>query len=227
ELNRFTTNRWQVVVASRTELARCARWRQAFARERKDARHFELVEETIAGFDYRYFVIADTSGTVHAVQPFFIVDQDLLEPTNEPVRGLAAQLRRAWPRFMRMRILMLGSPAGEGHLDRQDSQHARLLATAAVNEAHRLGIGLVALKEFPARYRACLRSFTQAGYARLPSFPMTRLNIDYEDFETYMVKALSRRTRRDFRLKFKRAEAGPPITHSIVSDVTPVIDEIF
>src|SRR5262245_39352293 len=200
-LGHATASRWQVVVASRAELARCARWRQAFARERKDARHFELVEETIAGFDYRYFVIVDTAGTVHAVQPFFIVDQDLLEAADETVRGLAAQVRRLWPRFMRMRILMLGSPAGEGHLDRHDSQHARLLATAAVDEARRLGIGLVSLKEFPARYRACLRCFMEAGYARLPSFPMTRLNIDYENFEDYMVKALSRRTRRDFRLK--------------------------
>jgi len=226
-LDHVAANRWHVTVASRAELARCTRWRQAFARERKDARHFELVEETIAGFDYRYFVIADASGKVHAVQPFFIVDQDLLEATNETVRRLAAQLRRAWPRVMCMRILMLGSPAGEGHLDRHDSQHARLLAAAAVDEARRLGIGLVALKEFPARYRACLRCFMQAGYARLPSFPMTRLNIDYEDFEAYMVKALSRRTRRDFRLKFKRAEAGPPISQTIVSDVTPVIDDIF
>src|SRR5262245_27255523 len=175
-LNHLTTNPLHVGVASRAELARCRRWRQAFERERKDSRHFELVEETIAGFDYRYFVIADASGAVHAVQPFFIVDQDLLEATSEMVRRFAAQVRRTRPRFMRMRILMLGSPAGEGHLDRHDSHHARLLAAAAVDEARRLGIGLVALKEFPARYRACLRCFMVAGYTRLPSFPMTRLN---------------------------------------------------
>ena len=129
--------------------------------------------------------------------------------------------------FMRMRILMVGSPAGEGHLDRQDRHHVRMLAENLVAQARRLGVTLVALKEFPARYRACLQCFQDNGYTRMPSFPMTRLNIDYDDFEAYMVKALSRRTRRDFRLKFKAADGGPPITQTIVGDITPFIDEVF
>jgi len=226
-LDRIAASRLHLAVASRAELAQCSRWTNAFFTQRKDRRHFELVEQTIDGFDYRYFVIVDASGAVHAVQPFFIVDQDLLEAKGDTIRRLADYVRRLWPRFMRMRILMVGSPAGEGHLDRQDSRHARLLAAALVDQARRLGVRLVTLKEFPARYRACLQCFMDHGYARMPSFPMTRLNIDYRDFEEYMVKALSRRSRRDFRLKFKAAEAGPAITQTIVSDITPVIDEVF
>jgi len=101
------------------------------------------------------------------------------------------------------------------------------LASTIVQHARDLKARLVVLKEFPAQYRPLLECFVERGYARLPSFPMTKLNIDYDSFEDYMVKALSRRTRRDLRLKFKAAGRGQAIEQSIVSDITPVIDEAY
>ena len=72
-----------VPIASRSSraaaLAHCRRWGSAFSDSRKHHRYYELVEDTIRqGFDYRYFVIRDALGEVRAVQPFFILDQDLL-----------------------------------------------------------------------------------------------------------------------------------------------------
>src|SRR5215510_904992 len=107
---------WRITVASRSEIAGSPYWTRAFANQRKDHRHFELVEDTIAGFDHRYFVIADEHGGIRAIQPFFLLDQDLLEATGETVRALANRVRRIWPRFMRVRTLMVGCAAGEGHL---------------------------------------------------------------------------------------------------------------
>jgi len=68
---------------SRAELVHCRHWQSAFAGQRKDHRFYELVEDTIRqGFDYRYFVIKDRDGEVQAVQPFFILNQDLLVVIN-------------------------------------------------------------------------------------------------------------------------------------------------
>jgi Acetyltransferase (GNAT) domain len=219
----------KVYVASRAELARCSHWARAFADQRKDRRHFELVEDTIRqGFDYRYFVVTDEHGDVCAVQPFFILDQDLLAGTGPRMQAVVEFFRRLWPRLLRMRTLMVGCAVGEGHLD-GDLDHAQvqLLASTIVRHARELDARLVVLKEFPARYRGALECFLRCGYARAPSFPMTRLNIDYDSFEHYMTAALSRRTRRDLRLKFKAAARGQPIEHSIVGDITPVIDEVY
>src|SRR5215813_14881928 len=109
--------RGSVEVASRDELSRCPHWACAFASKRKDYRYYEIVEETILqGFDYRYFAIKDEQGEVRAVQPFFIHDQDLLEGVGPRGRSVVAFIRRAWPRFLRMRALMVGCAAGEGHL---------------------------------------------------------------------------------------------------------------
>jgi len=218
---------WRITVASRSEISGLPCWMQAFADQRKDHRHFELVEDTIAGFDHRYFVITDERGDIRAIQPFFLLDQDLVEATGDTSRALANGIRRIWPRFMRLRTLMVGCVAGEGHLDRADAATVRLLASTLVAQARRLNAGLVVLKEFPTGYRGILQRFVTNGYARVPSFPMTRLDIAYAGFEDYMVKALSRRTRRDLRLKFKKAESGAPITLTIMRDITPVIDEAY
>src|SRR5437016_222712 len=181
----------EVAVYSRFELMQCPHWTHAFATERKDRRYYELVEDTIhKDFDYRYFAIKDATGTVRAVQPFFILDLDLLVGVSTKFGTLIDGVRRVFPRFMRMRALMVGCVAGEGHLDatRMVSCHApaQALASAVVEHAQYLRAPLIVLKEFPAKYRPALGCFLRQGFTRVPSLPMTRLNIDYSSFDDYM-----------------------------------------
>ncbi|WFU43360.1 hypothetical protein QA640_13450 [Bradyrhizobium sp. CB82] len=90
-------------VVARDDLERCSRWQVAFANERKDHRYYELVEDTLhPEFDYRYFVIKDAGDQVCAVQPFFLLDLDLLGKAAKAL-GLTVRLgycsqpaRRAW-----------------------------------------------------------------------------------------------------------------------------------
>jgi hypothetical protein len=220
-----------VDVMSRLGLVRCQRWAHAFHSERKDHRYYEVVEDTISGFDYRYFAIKDQTGVVRAIAPFFLLDQDLLAGMNGRLKTIIDRVRHVWPRFMHMRTLMIGCAAGEGHLDDSDelsrADQARLLAATLTRHAIDLGARLIVLKEFPAKYRDDLRCFVRAGYARVPSLPMTRLNIDYPSFEAYMISALSSRTRRDLRRKMRAATQGSAIELRIVRDVTPFIDEVY
>jgi predicted N-acyltransferase len=57
--------------------------------------------------------------------------------------------------------------------------------------------------------------------------PMTRLNIDYLDFDDYMNRALNSATRRKLRKKFRTAALAPPIEMTVIGDITPLIDDIF
>jgi hypothetical protein len=216
----------------RNELACCPHWSHAFEHERKDHRYYEIVEDTILqGFEYKYFTIKDANGTVCAVQPFFILDQDLLLGASPKICGLIRFIRSAWPRFMRLRMLMVGCAAGEGHLDNADVMsryhQSQLLASAIVAEAAKLKVSLVVLKEFPARYRDPLRCFIQCGFTRVPSLPMTKLNIDYASFADYMNNALNSATRTKLRKKFRAAAQAAPIEMSVVDDITPFVDEIY
>jgi hypothetical protein len=221
-----------VEIVSRQQAMRCRRWVDAFAAEAKDRRYYEIVEDTIhAEFDYRYFAIRDWTGEVCGVQPFFVLDLDLLVGTTPKIGRLTDFIRRLWPRFMHARALMVGCAAGEGHLDGKDDfarcSNAPLLAAAIVEQACDLEVGLIVLKEFPAKYRQALACFVDDGFTRIPSLPNVRLDIAYAGFEDYMVRALSGGARRKLRKKLKASEQGPPIEMSVVDDITPVVDEAY
>ena len=223
--------RGSVEIILRDELMHCRHWAGSFKCERKDHRYYEIVEDTILqGFDYRYFVIKDKNGSVRAVQPFFILDQDLLVGASSKIGGLIDLVRRVWPQFLRMRTLMVGCAAGEGHLDSADGtphDQARLLASAILTHARKLKVSLIVLKEFPAKYRDLLQCFLQRGFTRVPSLPMTKLNIDYTSFDDYMNRALNSATRTKLRKKFRAAAQAAPIEMSVVDDITPIVSDIY
>ena len=139
-------------------------------------------------------------------------------------------IRRLWPRFMKMRTLMVGCAAGEGHLDGSEgvqADYVRVLARELVSHARALKAPMIVLKEFPAKYRAALQCFLAEGYTRVPSMPMTRLNIDYANFDDYMTRALNSATRRKLRKKFKAAAASAPIELSLSRDISRDIEEVY
>ena len=221
-----------VEVVSRSEAMRCGHWTNVLGSEAKDRRYYELVEDTIhEEFDDNYFAVRDQTGEICAIQPFFVLDLDLLTGAKPLFGRLTNFIRRAWPGFMRARTLMVGCAAGEGHLDGKDElaqrHSARLLASALVREARKLKVRLVVLKEFPAKYRPALECFVDEDFTRIPSLPNVMLNIDYSSFEEYMQRALSGNTRKKLRLKLRAAEQAPPIEMSVVNDIAPMIDEIY
>ena len=222
----------RVNVVSRRQLQNCPHWRRAFASQHKDRRYYEIVENTIhPEFDYWYFAIRNHHGEIQAIQPFFILDQDILAGIYPNFKRLAHSIRLRWPRFMFVKTMMVGCVAGEGHLDDGDESTraatARSLAGAIVGHARGLGARLIVLKEFPDQYRDALSCFVRGGFTRIPSMPHTRLNIAYADFDEYMQSALNSATRRKLRKKFKATESGVPIELSVINDVTSIVDEIY
>jgi len=218
-------------IASRAEISALPQWQSAFARERKDRRYYELIEDTLKdGFTYGYLIV-ENDRAVRAIQPYFLVDQDLLAGMSGAVTKIVGGLRRVWPRFMRARTLMVGCAAGEGHLDGDDatkSETAETFGQSLLRIARDLNCVMIVLKEFPAKYRAPLQRLLSEGFARVPSMPMTTLSIEYKDFEDYVSNCLSPRTRGKVRRKLRAAErAKPEITMSVVGDIAPFVDEVY
>src|ERR1700757_5070057 len=101
------------MIATREELGSFSGWRDAFSGERKDRRYYEIVNDTLnePAAEFLYMVLPGG-----AVQPLFVIDQDLLAGSPRGVLAFANGVRRIWPRFLKMRTLMVGCAAGEGHL---------------------------------------------------------------------------------------------------------------
>ena len=209
-------------VMTRAELASCPRWQNAFATERKDWRYYEIVDDTLhQGFDFRYLALPGG-----AIQPFFVLDQDLAEGAGKMARAIVRGVRSVWPRFLKMRTLMVGCAAGEGHLAAESIVEE--LAAALPRIARQFNASLIVMKEFPSRYRAALASLSGRGFTRVPSMPMTRLGIDYQSFDHFVAAKLSKPTRKSIRRKLRAADrAQPPIELQVVVDITPFVDEVY
>lgn len=225
------TTQARIEVVTRTGLAREPYWQRAFSNQRKDHRYYELIDRTLCpDFDYRYFVIRDDNGAVCAIQPFFLLDQDLLAGVPMLSRAANRFVRGWWKGFMRLRTLMVGCSAGEGHLDaagRSARQAPALLAKALRDEAVKAGARLIVLKEFPAVYRNDLAVFLDHGYTRIPSFPMVSLDLTYKNFEDYLRHGVSAKIRSELRRKFRAADKAAPIEMSVTRDITPIVDEVY
>jgi len=218
-------------IVTGAELLSCGAWPRAFRDKHKDHRFYEIVEQTLAqDFEYRYLLLEDESGEVRAIQPVFFVRQNLVEGVPGKFRSIVDLVRKQFPRFLTMRVLMLGCAAGEGHLGACRPEDERWTAEALLavlkTYARQNKASLIVLKDFPAKYRPALGIFSSNGYARVPSMPMTRLALDYRDFDEYL-STLSHATRKSLRRKFRKAERAAKIDMEVISDITPQVDEIY
>jgi len=223
---------FSITVVSRAELSGCAPWTSTFADQRKDYRYYEILDDTLRGnFEYRYFAIVDDNGHVRAIQPFFLVDQDILEGLGAERIHWISFVRRFYPRFLKLRALMVGCSAGEAHLAATETLPVDIVAETLSNgiakQARSLNAQLIVLKEFPSRYRKVLHCFVQCGFARAPSMPMTMLDIGYDSFDAYMKKALKSSSRRKLRKKLEATAGVSDIRMSVTDDAASFVDEIY
>lgn len=217
-------------VLSLAEVRIFREWRHAFEGKCKDHRYYEIVEETIEPkFEHHYLLLEDQAGKVRAIQPVFFVQQNLVEGIPA-LRSAMQAIRKRFPRFLTMRVLMVGNAAGEGHLSAcapgEEDWMANALQAVLKTYAKQSKASLVVFKDFPAQYRHTLGNLAASDYTRVPSMPMTQLELRYNDFEHYL-GTLGASTRKDLRRKFRKIAAAPPITLEVVTDLTPYVDEVY
>ena len=216
------------------EVARSARtiapeiWRSTFAAEARDARYYEVIEETLPEkFDYRYLILRNAETGQTAVQPFFFIAQDLTDGLPKKIQQLVARVQRTFPRFLVMRILMVGCAVGEGQLACSEPWAVQALAEALRVVARRSRASVIVFKDYPARHREALSSLSSSGYRRVPSMPAARAAIDFKDFDDFMQRRLGKVFRKNLRRKFRASEAIGRPQMTVHEDISGIIDEIY
>jgi hypothetical protein len=206
-------------------------WKRAFQDKCKDQFYYELIDETLANdFEYRYALLEDSSGNVRAIQPIFLVRQNLVEGMRGTFRRIVDLVRKKFPRFLTMRVLMVGCAAGAGDLGICNSSDERWAAEALGatlgKYARENKASLVVFKDFPASYRSALSVLSENGYARVPSMPMTRLDLSFQNFDEYL-QTLGYVSRKSLRRKFRKTERAAKIEMEVVNDISPQIGAIY
>src|SRR2546422_4887356 len=96
-------------IATLAELQANDAWRRAFQNKCKDHRYYEIIEQTLANnFEHRYLLLEDQTGSIRAIQPVFFVRQNLVEGVSGKLRSIFDLVRKKFPRFLTMRVLMVG-----------------------------------------------------------------------------------------------------------------------
>lgn len=222
-----------VVVTDRVPSADEAVWAAGLSAYAMDHRYYEIVHEALdSQFQHRYLVLKDHDGATRAVQPVFVVYQDLMTGTPNFVRRPVEMIRRRFHSFLKLRMLMVGSSAGEGDLARDIVTGGIEWTAQALKEAlpgitKKLRTTLIVFKDFPKVYRTTLDELRSAGFTRVPSMPATGLTLDFVDFEEYLKTRLSRAMRKNLRRKFRKANSGAGIAFEALTDVTPLVQELL
>jgi len=229
--NSIATQAGTAKIVAGSDLANFDAWQRAFPNKCKDHRYYDIVEETIeGGFEHHYLLLEDNSGNLRGIQPVFFVRQNLVEGVPGKISSMVDRVRKAFPNFLTMRVLMVGCAAGTGDLGAFDPKDepwiAHRLQASLLTYARHNKASLVVLKDFPATYRSNLKAFPENGYARIPSMPMTRLSLHHQNWDEYF-QTLSKATRKDLRRKFRTVERAPRIAMEVVSDVAHLVDEIY
>jgi predicted N-acyltransferase len=217
-------------VLSRNDLDQFDAWKNAFEDKSKDHRFYEIVADTLgSNFEHHYLLFEDRDGKVRGIQPVFFVQQNLVE--GIPALGKAVEkIRKRLPRFLTMRLLMVGNAAGEGHLSRSEPSDVAWM-TEALGEVlplfgRRSKASLIVFKDFPATYRAALAGLAGADFIRVPSMPMTELALGFRNFDHY-ITTLGASTRKDLRRKFRKIASADPISVEVATDLAPYVDEVY
>lgn len=228
-----TTSFGRAIVASRVPDAEAHTWAAGLAHQANDHRYYEVSHDSLGHqFEHYYLLLQDRSGKTRAIQPFLIVNQDLVTGTPRPFRRMVENIRQRFPSTLVMRMLMVGSSAGEGHLVRDTETGSIEWVAQALGEslqpvARGMKAAMIVMKDFPKGYRKALRPLRRHGYTRVPSMPGSRLDLNFKNFDEYLQTKLSHKTRKNLRSKYRKAAAGAPITMEVVSDIEPHIDELY
>lgn len=203
-------------------------WQKAFSWHCMDHRYYEVVERTITqDFDYRYFILTNEQTGRVCVQPFFFVKQDITAGLPNRFRAAITKVRERFPRFLSMRIMMVGCAAGEGHLDCHEPWAVEALQEAVNAYARMAKASIILFKDFPSIYRSHLSGLKEKGFTRVPSMPGAQVDLaGFVDFDDYMAKKLSHSYRKNLRRKFRDAERLGNPKMEVVTDIAPYVDEI-
>jgi hypothetical protein len=223
----------RAVVARRVPAADAATWAAGLSHLANDHRYYELTHDSLGDqFEHYYLLLKDPGGRTRAIQPFLLVDQDLVTGLPKAIKQGMGRVRRRFSSAGILRMLMVGCSAGEGHLVRDEATGsvewvAQALSEALHPVARQLKAAMIVMKDFPKAYRKALRPMRRAGYARVPSMPGSRLDLNFKTFDEYLQTRLSHKTRKNLRSKYRKAAAGPAVTMEIIVDIEPHIDELF
>lgn len=191
------------------------------------------IEKTLWGELLARYVTVESDGKVLAFIPVYVgsnLNFNALLP--QIIQKGYNALVRSFGTAMATRVAVIGClisdrgwiPMHPDLTDRKGALRLMLSEIDRVAKKHKAQLGM--LKDihcaFPAEERALMR---EAGFVEGFSLPTIGINTDYESFEQYLKKGLSKNGRNLARKRFQKAEGK--LTFSVYEDFEHLIPRVF
>lgn len=191
----------------------------------------DLVETSnLNDFSYRYVMLHDPEGALVGVASFYTVTTDVAIFATGPLRRLLSAIRRAWPGFLKLRMLECGTPltVTSPPLILRD-EALREEATAAldallIRTARAERRILVVVRDFEAGAARSIEALRGLGYCCVEGLPNTYLEIPWADPKAYL--GAMRSYFRSKVLKHVRKIEGEGVTATLTQDFGGLADEL-
>ncbi len=189
-----------------------------------------LDESNFDQFSFYYILVyehkklgppAGHSSLLVGAAPCFSVNYSLDTSINGPLRQLSNAIKKTFPRLFSIKALVCGIPMGQGQIGNIPCSFGVVEAIVQRMEAlaRKIHAPVIAFKDLDLSYNKLFDPLLKNGFLKINSLPMTRLKLDFSDFEDYL-RTLSGPTRYDFRRKLKKASSV-----KIESSLVTVLDE--
>ena len=158
-----------------------------------------------------YLLIHDDDDKLLAHACVYTITTDFAQLLPDPLQGLAARLRRIWPRFLLHKITDCALPLVAGHSIslRAGADHGSLilaLESALSDIARAEQSSLVVIRDFLTSERACFDVLLNRGYNLVFNMPLARIRVRWKSHTEYLA-AMRSRYRKDVTRRLKRASA--------------------
>ena len=186
-----------------------------------------LDESKFDQFSFYYAVIYDTDQLV-CVAPCFSVNYPLDTSINGPLRRLTNGVKKIFNNNFSIKALVCGIPMGQGNIGitKGIPGLVETLESCMERLAKKIHAPIIAFKDFDQSYDDLLNPLLQSKFLKIDSLPLTRMQLDFSNFDEYL-KSLSSATRYDYRKKLKKAESIK-IESSLVNTLDETtLDEVY
>ncbi len=205
-------------------------WASVFPRTLKNYHFYKAIDESdFEGFSH-YYILVYKENIPAGIAPCFLMNY----PLDTTIGGFAkkpiANLRKAFPSALSLKILICGSPACEGRIGiapKNRSNIIRALIAGMEKIAKDEKASMIAFKDFSGSYTKLLdRLLMKQGFNKIESYPSVKMDIDFNSFDEYL-KTLSYSTRKDLRRKFRKVDSLPKIDLEVSDNIDGILDEAY
>ena len=192
--------------------------------------HKTLEESHLKEFSF-YYLVAKRGQKIVAIFPFFTTDFSFATLLPDSLEKIIFNIQKLFHRFLKMRLLFIGSPAAEEiYLGVAKDEDLSLIAEEAVDILHGFSgkkkISTILFYNLTKKNIRLISDLKTKDFKLMESFPNSAIKIDAASLQEY-INNLGPSTRKDLRRKLKRSAGLTTLKTELHNDLAGIENEVY